>query len=72
MLLVVNGDGEGSYGWSALLFLVFYFFVSCKLWNAAFLLLLSIPMVLGVILCLLVLMWADYNAWCELLLHYLL
>jgi hypothetical protein len=51
--LAVHGDGEDSYGWSALFFLVF-FFVSCKLWNVAFLLLLSIPMVLVVILCLLV------------------
>jgi hypothetical protein len=32
----------------------FVFFVSCKLWNVAFLLLLSIPMVLGVNFCLLV------------------
>ncbi len=50
-LLAINGDGEGSYGWSALFFLVF--FVSCKLWNVAFLLLLTIPMVFGVIL------WVD-------------
>ncbi len=32
----------------------FFFLVFCKSWNVGFLLLLSIPMVLGVILCLLV------------------
>ncbi len=32
----------------------FLFFFPCKLWNVAFLSLFSIPMVLGVILCLLV------------------
>jgi hypothetical protein len=47
------------------------FFFPCKLWNVAFLSLFSIPMVLGVILCLLVFDVGGYNAWCELLLHYL-